>query len=203
MARLLLIRHAPTPETGTRLTGRQPGVSLDDAGYEIARATAGRLADVSLKAVYASPLERTWETATEIADPHGLEPIRHDGLMEVDYGSWSGRTLKSLSRLKAWQAVQNHPSRVRFPDGESIRTAQLRAVEACEEISQQHRRQTVAAVSHADVIKAALSHYLGQPLDLFQRIFVSPGSVSVVDLSNAHPPRVLAINTNGDPSAWQ
>ncbi|HEY5650652.1 MAG TPA: histidine phosphatase family protein, partial [Acidimicrobiia bacterium] len=115
MARILLIRHAPTPETGTKLTGRLPGVSLGDRGTEIARATAQRLADVKIKAVYASPIERTWETALEIAGVHGLEPIRNDGFLEVDYGAWSGRTLKSLYQLKAWRTVQMTPSRMVFP----------------------------------------------------------------------------------------
>lgn len=204
MARLLLVRHAPTPETGTRLTGRLPGVSLDDAGRARAEGLAERLGGVRLAAVYASPIERTWETATALAKPHRLEPIRHDGLIEVDFGDWSGRTLKSLTRLKAWRAVQVTPSRFRFPGGESVAEAQARAVAACEGIAAEHRRHTVALVTHADVIKAALSHWLGQPLDLFQRVGVAPASVSVVDLPrDGGPPRVLAVNTSGDPETWR
>lgn len=202
MARLLLIRHAPTPETGRKLTGRGRGVSLGEAGTAQARRTAGLLAGVSLKAVYASPIERTWETASVIAEPHRLEPIPHDGLLEVDYGDWTGRTLVSLSKLKAWRVVQQTPSRMVFPNGESLADAQNRAVRTCEELAARHRRDTIALVTHADVIKALLSHYLGQPLDLFQRVGVAPTSVSVVDLPAGGPPHVLATNTNGDPATW-
>jgi probable phosphoglycerate mutase len=195
MARLVLVRHAPTPETGTRLTGRLPGVSLDERGRRIAERTADHLAGVRLAAVYASPIERTWETAVIVASRHGLEPVRHDGLLEVDYGRWSGRTLKSLARLKAWQTVQRTPSRMVFPEGEALAAAAARAVETCESLAAGHRTKTIALVSHADIIKAVLGHYLGQPLDLFQRIAVSPGSVSVVDLPPGGMPIVAAVNT--------
>jgi probable phosphomutase (TIGR03848 family) len=203
MARLLLIRHAPTPETGKKLTGRLSGVSLGAAGLDIARRTAESLSAVKLAAVYASPIERTWETAAAIAEPHGLEVTRHDGLLEVDYGDWSGRTLASLSKLKAWRVVQTTPSRMVFPNGEALVAAQARAVEACEALAAAHRKATIALVTHADVIKAVISHYIGQPLDLFQRVGVTPASVSVIDLPQGGPPMVVATNTNGDPTTWR
>jgi probable phosphomutase (TIGR03848 family) len=203
MTRLLLIRHAPTVETGKKLTGRLPGVPLGDAGLEIARRTAANLASARIDVVYASPIERTWETALAVAEPHKLTPIAHEGLLEVDYGDWSGRTLASLSKLKAWKIVQTTPSRMVFPNGESLRGAQERAVAATEAIAAAHRRKTVALVTHADVIKAVVSHYLGQPLDLFQRVGVSPASVSVIDLPGEGPPQVVAVNTNGDPATWR
>lgn len=203
MARLLLIRHAPTPETGTKLTGRLPGVSLGSEGVEIAKATAQRLAGVKLKAIHSSPIERTWETAQAVAEPHGLEPIRNDEFIEVDYGAWSGRTLKSLYKLKAWRTVQMTPSRMVFPDGESIAAAQSRAVAACEHLAATHSKETVAVVSHSDIIKAIVAHYLGAPLDQFQRIGVTPASVTVIDLPKGGVPRVTAVNTNGDPLTWK
>jgi probable phosphoglycerate mutase len=202
MARLLLVRHAPTPETGRKLTGRLAGVSLDDKGRDIARRTAEKLAPVKLAAIYSSPIERTWETALEVAAHHRLEPLPHDGLLEVDYGDWSGRTLASLAKLQAWKLVHIAPSRMVFPNGEALRDAQVRAVGACEEIASRHRRQTVALVTHADVIKSVVSHYLGQPLDLFGRVGVAPASVTVIDLVAGAPPRVVAVNTSGDPSTW-
>ena len=202
MSRVLLIRHAPTPETGKRLTGRLPGVSLGEHGEKVARRTAERLADLRIKAVYASPLERTWETAQLVAEPHGLEPIADEGLLEVDYGAWSGRTLASLAKLKAWRTVQHTPSRFVFPDGEGILEAQHRSVQAVIRLAAAHKKDTIALVSHADIIKAVVAHHLGQPLDLFQRIGVSPASVSVLDIADGFPPRVLAVNTNGDPSSW-
>jgi probable phosphoglycerate mutase len=203
MARLLLVRHAPTAETGKKLTGRLPGVSLGESGLEIAKRTAERMASIELTAIYSSPIERTWETAVAIAAHHRAQPIAHDGLLEVDYGDWSGRSLGQLAKLAAWKVVQMTPSRMTFPNGESLVAAQARAVASCEEIARKHRRGTVALVTHADVIKAAVSHFLGQPLDLFQRIGVAPASVTVIDLPRQGPPTVVATNTNGDPATWR
>jgi probable phosphoglycerate mutase len=202
VARLLLIRHAPTPITGKLLTGRLAGYPLDEKGLAIAAELAERLAGLRLAAVYASPLERTWQTAQAVASVHGLKPIRHAGLLEVDYGRWSGRSLASLRRLSGWKTVIVAPSRMTFPEGESMLAAQMRVVTACEEVAARHPKATVALVAHADPIKAALSHYLGQPFDLFQRIGCGPASVSVVDLAPAAPPRVVAVNTNGDRTQW-
>lgn len=203
MGRVLLVRHAPTPETGKKLTGRLPGVSLDERGLEIARRTADQLSEVKLKAVYSSPIERTWETALEVCAPHRLSPIPEDGVLEVDYGSWSGRTLKSLYQLKAWKAVQLTPSRMTFPNGENLADAQRRAVAAIDRIAAAHPKDTVAVVTHADIIKAVVAHHLGTPLDLFQRIGVAPASVTVIDIPKEGVPVVLAVNTSGDPTTWR
>ena len=99
--------------------------------------------------------------------------------------------------------VVTTPSRVRFPDGESLLEAQTRMVRTCQDLASRHRHQAIAVVSHADMIKAALSYYLGQPLDLFNRIVVAPASVAVIDLPDGGPPRVLTMNSNGDPSTWE
>ena len=197
MARLLLVRHAPTPETGSKLTGRLPGVSLGADGRTEAAATAERLSTEKIWAIYTSPIERTAETAAIIGGALGKEPVIHAGLIEVDYGSWSGRSLAQLRRTKLWRLVQATPSRVTFPNGEALADAQRRAVSACEEIAAAAGRRTAVLVSHADIIKAILSSYLGQPLDLFQRISVAPGSISVVHVSNDNPPVVSAVNTRG------
>jgi len=203
MARLLLVRHAPTAETGKTLYGRLPGHPLSGPGQQMAEEIAGRLAAVKVAAIYASPLERALQTAAAIATRHRKEVVTHEGLIEVDYGRWAGRSLRSLYRLKAWRTVVMTPSRVRFPDGESLLEAQTRMVETCQVLASRHRNQAIVAVSHADTIKAALSHYLGQPLDLFNRIAVAPASVAVIDLPDGGAPRVLAMNSNGDPRTWQ
>ena len=197
MTTLVLVRHATTAATGTRLGGRTTA-SLDDAGRGQAEAAAQRLADVPLKAIYASPLPRTLETAQIVAAAHGLE-VRHDeGLLEVEYGDWTDRPLKPLTRTKRWPVIQARPSLVTFPNGESIRGAQLRAIDAIERIVAQHRKGAVAVVSHADVIKAVVSFYLGQPLDLFQRLVVSPASVTVLHLSaEGGQPALLRFNDDG------
>jgi probable phosphomutase (TIGR03848 family) len=203
MARLLLIRHAPTAETGRKLTGRLPGVELGEKGQQVAERLAQRLADLKLDAVYASPIERTWETAEIVARPHGLTPIREDGLLEIDFGNWSGRTFKQLTRLKLWRTVQMTPSRVTFPGGEAMADMQRRAVATCERLAASSPKGTIALVSHADVIKAIVSHYLGQPFDLFQRIVISPASVSVIELPPEGPPAVLAVNATGAEGTWR
>lgn len=194
MARLVLIRHAPTAETGRRLTGRIRGVPLDDGGRTAAQVTSEWLAPVRFRAVYASPLERTWETAEIVARPHRLAPVAHDGLLEVDYGDWSGRTLGSLYKLKAWRSVVMTPSRVTFPGGETLLAAQRRAVAACEELAGRHRDDTIALVSHSDIIRLVVSHYLGQPLDLFHRIAVAPASVTTLVLPRQGMPILESLN---------
>jgi probable phosphoglycerate mutase len=172
-------------------------VDLDDAGWEAARRLGERLRDVRLRAVYASPIERTWQTAQALADVHGLEPVALEGLLEVDYGRWQGRTLASLARLQAWRRLLTSPSTFVFPEGESLNQAQHRAVQACMDVVRAHRRRTVALVTHADIVRLVLSHFLGQPLDLYHRLTIAPASVSVVDLDLDGPPRVVTINGSG------
>lgn len=203
MARLLLVRHAPTPETGRKLTGRLPGVELGDEGRKDAERAARHLSDMKIAAVYSSPIERTWQTAQIVASPHGLEPIEEVGIIEVDYGSWSGRTLASVYKLKTWRVVQTTPSRMTFPHGENIADAQHRAVAACERLASAHRKDTIALVSHSDIIKSIVSHYIGQPLDQFQRIGISPASVTIIDLPKAGIPAVVGVNTTGAGGTWR
>lgn len=197
MARLLLIRHAPTPETGSRLTGRLPGVSLGAAGIAAAEHTAANLNGITLKRLYASPIERTMETAVIVGAPHGLSPIVDEDLTEIDFGSWAGRSFGQLRRTKLWSTVQTVPSQARFPGGESFLEAQHRAVAACDRIAEEAGKATVAIVSHSDIIKLVVSHYLGQSIDLFQRINISTTSVSVVHLKPGAPPFVDVVNGEG------
>ena len=196
MTTLVLVRHATTAATGSRLGGRTQA-PLDEAGRGQAAATAERLAQVPLKAVYASPLARTRETAEIVASRHRLEVADDDGLLEVEYGRWTDRPLRPLTRTKLWPVIQARPSLVTFPDGETIRAMQLRAVDALEAIAARHRNATVAAVSHADVIKAVVAFYLGQPLDLFQRLQIAPGSITMLALPPGGPPALLRFNDDG------
>ena len=202
MALLLLIRHASTAAVGTTLVGWTPGIPLDERGRDQAARLGERLREVPLAAVYSSPLERCTETADAVAAARGLEVRTEDRLGEVRYGAWTGRPLRSLVRTKLWQTVQKSPSLVRFPDGErfpgeSFAECQRRAVDALDAISATHGRRIVAAVTHADVIRLVLAHYAGVHLDLFQRLVVSPASVSAVALSRSGPPHVLRVNDTG------
>jgi probable phosphomutase (TIGR03848 family) len=199
MARVIFVRHAPTPETGRVLTGRRPGVGLDETGIAIAGAARDALREVRFASVVTSPVQRCRGTAAIVAEPHRVDPRVDAGFEEVDMGTWEGRTLQSLRRLKAWQTVQAAPSRFRFPDGETFHEVQARAVAAVERAAAAAGRRTVVVCSHADVIKLVLAHYLGQPLDLFQRIGCSPASISVVDLTPGLPAHIVQVNGRSAP----
>lgn len=190
---LLLVRHALNDWVGDKLAGWTPNVHLNDKGRAQAQALAQRLADRPIAAFYSSPLERSVETAEIVAAPHRLEVQIREGVGEVRYGQWTGQSLKDLAKEDTWRVVQFVPSRARFPDGEAIREMQARAVTELDAIVAAHPEETVLVVSHADVIKAALAHYAGMHLDLFQRLVVSPASVSVVAFTPMGP-RIVCLN---------
>lgn len=183
MPTVLLIRHGENDYTqAQKLAGRRPGVHLNEAGRAQAQALAAALkGSVKLKAVYSSPLERTMETAAIIAGAQGLKVEARDGLIETALGAWEGRTVKALARSKAWKQLQERPSRFRFPGGESMAEQQARLVGEVEELLGRHRpRDAFALVGHADPIKLVIAHYIGLPLDLFQRLVIGTASVSVL-----------------------
>jgi probable phosphoglycerate mutase len=195
---VLLVRHGQTPTTGAVLPGRAKGLHLADKGREQAEAVAQRIApfDSKVAAVYASPLERTRETAAPIAKAVGQRVRIDRGLMEAEFGEWTGEELKALRKLPEWKQVQQNPSGFRFPGGESFTEMQARIVTAVQRLVAAHPGQTVVAVSHADPIKAAVAHAMGSHLDLFQRIVVSPCSVTAIIYSSSGPV-VLCVNSTG------
>lgn len=195
-ATVYLVRHATTAATGKRLGGRTDA-PLDERGRGQAQAAAARLADVALKAVYASPLPRTLETAAVVAGPHKLDVAELPGVLEVDYGRWTDRPLGSVRRTKLWPVIQATPSLVRFPEGETIREAQRRAVDAVEQIADRHHNKSVAVVTHADVIKALVAFYVGMPLDCFQRLVVGPASITTLSTGRGARPALLRFNDTG------
>jgi probable phosphoglycerate mutase len=179
--RVVLVRHGVTAQTGPLLSGRLPGIVLSGKGVEQAEHAATRLASLPIGAVYASPIERTTQTAECIAARFGLPVVRLDGVIEADYGDWTGGKIAELAKTDEWKVVQVAPSRARFPGGESIREMQARVVAALDALVATHPNQTVVVVSHADPIKSAIAHYAGMHLDLFQRVQVSPASVTVLE----------------------
>ena len=196
--RLVLVRHAVTPQTGPLLSGRKPGIDLSDEGRRQAEATAERLAPpVRVDAIYASPIERTQQTAAAIAARHDLPVVTLEGVIEAEYGDWTGGTIAELAKTDLWKVVQAAPSRARFPNGESIAEMQARMVAALDGVIAAHPGEHVVVVSHADPIKAAIAHYTGVHLDLFQRIMVDTASVSVVHLGEGKP-MILKMNDTGD-----
>lgn len=191
---VLFVRHGQTPTTGKELPGRRPGLHLADSGREQAQATADAVARLpKVDAIYSSPLERARETAAPIAAARGLRVQVDKGLVEVDIGDWTGEELKSVRRTPAWKVVQRYPSGFRFPGGESFLDLQARIVGTIERLVAAHPGGTVVAVSHADVIKAAVVQALGSPLDMFQRLSISPCSVTAVAYGELAP-MVLTLN---------
>ena len=193
MTTFFLVRHAVTEHTGKRLSGWMEGISLTDQGREQAEQVAENLADVTFDAVYSSPIARTLETAKAIAERQEVSVQTRRALGEVEYGGWTNRPLRSLMRTKLWTTVQRWPSAARFPDGETLREVQVRALAEIEKIAVDYPKGKVCCVSHGDVIKLVLAHYLGVHIDLFQRIVVAPASVSVFALSD-HGPTILSLN---------
>jgi len=192
---VLLVRHGQTPTTGATLPGRAKGLHLADKGREQAEAVAARIGDLKrVDAVYASPLERTRETAAPIGKARGLKVIAEKGLLECEFGEWTGRQLKDLMKLPEWKTVQRYPSGFRFPGGESFTEMQSRITGALQRLVAAHRGGVVVAVSHADPIKAAVAAALGTHLDLFQRIVVSPCSVTAIAYGTEGP-IVLTVNS--------
>lgn len=201
--RLFLVRHAVTPETGRILTGRLPGVGLSETGWAMARAVATHLDGQRFSALYSSPIQRCHETASAIGEVSGHEPIIDDRFQEVDYGKWAGRKLGDLYKLKSWRGLFVAASRFRFPEGETLDDVRHRAASAVEDLAARHPKDKIVVVSHSDVIRVLLAHYLGMPLDLVHRLDVLPASVSVVDLPKGAPPRVGVINHVADIERWR
>lgn len=195
---VLLVRHGTTATTGKVLPGRAPGLHLSEAGRAQAEAAAARIGTLAeVRAVYASPLERAQETAAPIARATGRRVRTVEGLNECDFGAWTGRKLAELRRLAAWRQVQGVPSGFRFPGGESFAEMQTRICGTLGQLAARHHGGAIVAVSHADPIKAAVAQAVGTPLDLFQRLVVSPCSVTVIVYSGGGPV-VLTVNSTGD-----
>jgi len=193
----LLVRHGLTPTTGKILPGRAAGLHLADTGRAQADTAAERIAALkSVDAVYASPLERARETAAPIAKARGLKVRIDKGLLECDFGEWTGAELKKLMKLPEWGTVIRAPSTFRFPGGESFTEMQLRIVTTIDRLRVAHQGGVVVCVSHADPIKAAVAHAMGTHIDLFQRIVISPCSVTAIAYSPGGPV-VLTVNSTG------
>jgi len=198
---ILYVRHGQTATTGTVLPGRAPGLHLADKGLEQARAVAERIGALKkVDALYCSPLERARETAAPIAKIRGLKATVDRGLVECDFGEWTGAPLKDLAKKPEWATVQRYPSGFRFPNGESFVEMSGRICDTATRLHHRHPGGVVVAVSHADPIKAAVADALGAHLDLFQRIVISTCSVSAI-LYGAGGPAVLTVNNTGDLSA--
>jgi probable phosphoglycerate mutase len=191
-----------TPTTGKILPGRAAGLHLSDEGRLQAEGAAKRIKLLPrVAAIYSSPLERARETAIPIARARRM-PVRIDrGLLECDFGEWTGEKLKRLSKRPEWDVVQRHPSAFRFPGGESFTELQTRITNALARLVAQHPGRVVVAVSHADPIKAAVAHALGMPLDLFQRIVIGTASITAIAYGRTNASALTVNSVDGDLAA--
>jgi probable phosphoglycerate mutase len=194
----LLVRHGATSTTGIVLPGRAPGLHLSDRGAAQADEAARRIGELAKRpvALYVSPLERARETAAPVAKTLHLRPKIERGLLECDFGEWTGKKLNLLAKKPEWRAVQHAPSTFRFPGGESFTEMQLRIWTTLERLARLHRNKTIVVVSHADPIKAAVTYAQGVPLDLFQRTVISTCSISAIGFTSGTPV-VLTVNNTG------
>jgi probable phosphomutase (TIGR03848 family) len=198
---LLLVRHGQTPSTGRDLPEPGAGPGLTDDGKRQAEEAARYIAEwrsalPALAAIYCSPLTRTRETAAIVGKALDIAPVEHQDLVDCDTGEWAGAALKDLVKKPEWPTVVNYPSGFRFPGGESMKGMSDRIVGAARELVARHPGQTLIIVSHADPIKAIVTDALGLHLDLFQRVFVSPASVSAIAYGDLAP-SVMLVNWTG------
>ena len=195
MSLVVLVRHAHSQANAAGiLSGRRPNIALSEKGRTQAQELAIRLGELKVKELRVSPLQRCIETIDPwVSTKSRIRRIEDHGITEVDYGKWSGRTLRSLSREKLWKIVQENPSRVFFPDGEGMANMQARAIESMHLALASSGTGAVVMVSHGDVIKALVAANLGMRLDDFQRIIIDPASVTVFDFSSKTP-RLLLLN---------
>ena len=187
MCILLLMRHGDNDyNRANRLPGRLPGIHLNENGRTIVNKVAERLSNMPIKAIYSSPLERAMETAELIAKVFEMKVEPREGLIEIDCGDWQGQRLSILKRSRLWKRVINSPSRFCFPGGETFHDGQQRICRELEALSKRHgSKDIVICVSHADPIRLAVAHYIGLPLDMFQRLHIAPASITALKISES------------------
>ena len=195
---ILLVRHGQTPTTGKVLPGRASGLYLSEHGVQQAARVAERLVTLPITAIYSSPMERTRQTAEPTAQQCGLPVVEEPGLLEGDFGDWTGAALADLMKLPEWHTVQHQPDQFRFPNGESFVEIRDRMASTLDQLREQHPGGTVVCFSHADPIRIAVADALGTPLNRFQRISISPCSVSAIAYQTGaadSEPQVLTVNS--------
>lgn len=187
MSRIVLLRHAhSTANMKNILAGRTPGVLLSEKGEKQAEKLITRLGTNRFDVIALSPIQRCAATiAPWLAsrDDH-KKPEIDQGFSEVEYGDWSGKSLASLRRQKLWKVVQDHPSQMVFPQGESLLEMQARALASFYRVDKIKGKSPRLIVSHGDVIKAIVAHVLGMHLDQFQRLVIDPASITIIDTSD-------------------
>lgn len=196
MTKFLLIRHATTDSVGKRLSGRMAGVPLNEEGRAQAQKLAERLAGLQIAAIYSSPLERAVQTAGPMANLLHLQTVISEDFLEINFGDWTNSAFEELQNQPEFERFNSFRSNTRIPGGELMPEAQLRMITGLQKLCVQYPRETVVVVSHSDLIKAVVAYYAGIHLDMFQRIEISPASVSVIQIYD-ETARILLVNDTG------
>ncbi len=193
MSVFLLIRHGANDLVGHTIAGWMPGVHLNSEGRAQAERIAEHLSPVGICRIVSSPLERAIETAEPLARLLGLQVETCDALGEFRGGEWTGKTFHDLETDPRWRLFNSYRSGTRVPGGEAMAEVQVRVVTAMQDFHEQSPDGTLALFSHGDVIRAAVMYYAGIAIDLFQRIEISPASISTIELQ-PWGPRILNLN---------
>jgi probable phosphoglycerate mutase len=178
------LRHGEHGLLGKVLAGRMPGVGMTERGRAEIASQAERLAREKIAAIYASPLQRTRETAEIVSARLSLSIEFRDDLLELDFGEWTGATFDAIRADPRWQAWSTQRSLAAIPGGESMRAVQQRVVAAMIELNERHLHDTIVLASHGDVIRCALLFALGMPLDFYNRIEIGQGSISTIQIQS-------------------
>jgi broad specificity phosphatase PhoE len=197
MSRFLLIRHATTDDVGHRLSGRNPGVPLNAEGHAQAKQIATNLASIAIDHIYSSPMERAISTAKPLSERLHLPIHTHEAFNEIDFGTWTNGLLSELEQDTGFRLFNQFRSNVRIPGGELMLEAQTRIVSGIQKIAEMHPSSIIAVFSHSDMIRAAVTHYLGMSLDLISRIEISPASVTILDIYK-DTSRIMLLNYQGE-----
>lgn len=198
MSQIVLLRHAHSSANKKGiLSGRSEGVALSSAGEDQARKLVQRLDQVKFSAIRISPMQRCLETidpwlSVQNKNVKSIARIEPE-IIEVDFGAWTGKKLAYLRLKKEWKIVQQNPSDMQFPGGESLDQLQSRALGAVSALAAHRGSGPKLMVTHADVIKAILSGLLSSGLKDFQKFAVDPASISIIDF-NKNGSRIITVN---------
>ena len=193
MTTIYLIRHGTNDWVPRGLAGRTPGTKLNKEGQAQAQLLAAKLEKAGIDFIVSSPLERAIETAEPLAKLLGAKVRIEESLIEINFGEWTGKSWEELAKSSEWKTYNTFRSFTRIPGGELMIEAQYRVIRLIEQLTLEHKGKTLALFCHGDVIRCALTYYLGMPIEFFQRLEISPASYSIVQL-HQDAPKVICIN---------
>lgn len=179
----ILVRHAESDGIHSKLAGRAEGAALTAVGHRQARKLAAAVSQLTPGRIVASPLQRAQETASYVAESCGIAIETDPAFDECDFGDWTGMSFEVLEKAELWKRFNQFRSVSAAPGGESISDVQYRATQALFRLHREQREKPTVIVTHADVIRAALTFFCGTPLDLLLRFAIDPASISIVDLA--------------------